>query len=50
MGDIISYYVGRGGRVRVRTTDGLDREATDGEWLRLWSRDPRLTLRLASRS
>jgi hypothetical protein len=47
MSDIISYYIGRGGQVRVRTSEGLDREATDGEWLHLWRRDPRITLRLA---
>ena len=44
MFDIRHYKVHPDGRVSVITEEGRTRPATDGEWIALWLRDPRITL------
>lgn len=46
MTHIVSYTLTTDGTLRVRLLNGLERPATDREWLYLWQADPRLTLRL----
>ena len=46
LGEISSYYVNNSASVRVITQAGVDRPATDGEWLALWRTQPALTLEI----
>ena len=49
LGEISSYYVNNSASVRVITQAGVDRPATDGEWLALWRTQPALTLEIYRR-